>query len=41
MLTVALIEAQVGLSTIPTRSIDKLDNKEALLQLAKDLIQDL
>lgn len=41
MLTGALIGAQAGLSNIPKRFIDKLANKEVLLQLAKDLAQDL
>lgn len=41
MLTGALIGAQVGLSNIPQRFIDKLVNKDELLQLAKDLTQEL
>jgi ADP-ribosylglycohydrolase len=41
MLTGALIGAQVGLSNIPKRFIEKLANKNELLKLAEALSQDL
>jgi ADP-ribosylglycohydrolase len=41
MLTGALIGAQVGLSNIPKRFIEKLANKNELLELAEALSQDL
>ena len=37
MLTGALVGAQVGLTGIPKRFIDGLENSEELLQLAKNL----